>query len=72
MKINKYPQKESWTELLKRPALKKRKFSEKIANIFKKSKGMEIRHCLILIKNLMELKTKNIKVDEADMKMLKI
>jgi histidinol dehydrogenase len=34
MKINKYPEKETWTELVKRPVLKKEKLTETITEIF--------------------------------------
>ena len=34
MKISKYPQKETWSELIKRPSLQKEKLTELIAEIF--------------------------------------
>lgn len=34
MKINKYPQKEVWSELVKRPVLKRKELTELITDIF--------------------------------------
>lgn len=68
MKINKYPQKESWTELVKRPALQKEKLSEIIANIFKEVEKNGDQALLDFNKKFDGVEIKNIKVSEEEIK----
>ncbi|WEK70748.1 MAG: histidinol dehydrogenase [Candidatus Chryseobacterium colombiense] len=68
MKINKYPQKESWTELVKRPALQKEKLSEIIANIFKEVEKNGDEALLDFNKKFDGVEIKNIKVSEEEIK----
>lgn len=43
MKINKYPKKESWPELVKRPVLQREQLTELITDIFDKVEKKVIR-----------------------------
>lgn len=68
MKINKYPQKESWTELVKRPALQKEKLSGIIASIFKEVEKSGDQALLDFNKKFDGVEIKNIKVSEEEIK----
>ncbi|UMQ42621.1 histidinol dehydrogenase [Chryseobacterium sp. Y16C] len=68
MKINKYPQRESWPELVKRPVLQKEKLTQLIADIFNKVEKSGDQALIDFNKKFDGAEIKNIKVSEEEIK----
>lgn len=66
MKIYRYPQQETWTELVKRPTLEQNEISELIAEIFKKVEDNGDRALIEFNKKFDKAETKNISVTDAE------
>ncbi|AZA74431.1 histidinol dehydrogenase [Chryseobacterium indoltheticum] len=66
MKINKYPQKEIWPELVKRPIIKREEITEIIAEIFSKVKENGDQALIDLNKKFDKAEIKNINVSEEE------
>ncbi|MDQ1162208.1 histidinol dehydrogenase [Chryseobacterium sp. SORGH_AS 447] len=66
MRINKYPQKETWTELVKRPVLKKDKLTETVAQIFDKVAESGDRALIEFSKKFDNAEVLNIKVSQQE------
>lgn len=66
MKINTYPQKESWSELVKRPVLQREKLTELIADIFKEVEKNGDQALIDFNKKFDGAEIKNIKVSEEE------
>lgn len=66
MKINKYPQRESWPELVKRPVLQREKLTQLIADIFNKVEKNGDQALIDFNKKFDGAEIKNIKVSEED------
>ncbi len=66
MKINKYPQRESWPELVKRPVLQKEKLTQLIADIFNKVEKNGDQALIDFNKKFDGAEIKNIKVSEEE------
>lgn len=66
MRINTYPQKETWTELVKRPVLKKDKLTETVAQIFDKVAESGDRALIEFSKKFDNAEVLNIKVSQQE------
>lgn len=66
MRINKYPQKETWEELVKRPVLKKDKLTETVAQIFDKVAESGDRALIEFSKKFDNAEVLNIKVSQQE------
>ena len=66
MKISKYPQKETWSELVKRPVLKREKLTELIADIFKEVEKNGDQALIDFNKKFDKTEVKNINVSEEE------
>lgn len=66
MKIYRYPQQETWTELVKRPTLEQNEISELIAEIFKKVEDNGDRALMEFNKKFDKAETKNISVTDSE------
>jgi len=66
MKINAYPQKENWSELVKRPVLQKEKLTELITDIFKEVEKNGDQALLDFNKKFDGAEIKNIKVSKEE------
>ncbi|MGO4709766.1 histidinol dehydrogenase [Chryseobacterium sp. 2TAF14] len=66
MKINKYPQKEIWAELVKRPVLKREQLTELIADIFNEVKKNGDQALIAFNKKFDQAEIKNIKASEKE------
>ncbi|WBV60881.1 histidinol dehydrogenase [Chryseobacterium camelliae] len=66
MKINTYPQRESWSELIKRPVLRREKLTKLIAEIFKEVEQNGDQALLDFNKKFDGTELKNIKVSEEE------
>jgi len=66
MKINKYPQKETWPELVKRPVLQREKMTELIGDIFKEVERNGNQALLDLNKKFDGVEIKSIKVSDKE------
>lgn len=66
MKINKYPPRENWPELVKRPVLQKEKLTELIADIFKEVEQNGDQALINFNKKFDGTELKNIKVSEEE------
>ncbi|PWN59621.1 histidinol dehydrogenase [Chryseobacterium oncorhynchi] len=66
MKIYRYPQQETWTELVKRPTLEQNEISELIAEIFKKVEDNGDRALIEFNKKFDKAETENISVTDAE------
>jgi histidinol dehydrogenase len=66
MKISRYPQRETWSELVKRPALQKEKLTEIIADIFNEVKKNGDQALLNFNKKFDGAEVSNIKVSEEE------
>ena len=66
MKISKYPQKETWSELVKRPILQKAKLTELIAEIFKEVEKKGDQALIDFNKKFDKAEVKNITVSEEE------
>lgn len=68
MKINKYPQRESWPELVKRPVLQREKLTQLIADIFNKVEKNGDQALIDFNKKFDGAEITNIKVSEEEIK----
>jgi histidinol dehydrogenase len=66
MKINKYPQRETWSELVKRPALQKEKLTKIIADIFNEVEKNGDQALLDFNKKFDGAEVNNLKVSEEE------
>lgn len=66
MKINKYPKKESWPELVKRPVLKKEQLTELITDIFDKVEKKGDQALINFNKKFDQAEVENIQVSEEE------
>ncbi|REC44438.1 histidinol dehydrogenase [Chryseobacterium sp. 5_R23647] len=66
MKINKYPQKEIWPELVKRPVIKREQLTELIADIFNEVDKNGDQALIDFNKKFDKAEIKNIKVSEEE------
>lgn len=66
MKINKYPQKETWAGLVKRPVLKREKLTETITEIFNEVSKYGDRALIEFNKKFDNAEVENIKVSRED------
>ena len=66
MEINKYPQKESWPELVKRPVLKREQLTELITDIFDKVEKNGDRALINFNKKFDQAEVENIQVSEDE------
>ena len=66
MKINKYPKKESWPELIKRPVLKKKQLTELIAEIFNEVEKKGDQALINFNKKFDQAEVENIQVSEEE------
>ncbi|MGE8431460.1 histidinol dehydrogenase [Chryseobacterium joostei] len=66
MKIYRYPQQETWTELVKRPTLEQNEISELIAEIFKEVEDNGDRALIEFNKKFDKAETKNISVTYSE------
>ncbi|WP_284464442.1 histidinol dehydrogenase [Chryseobacterium sp.] len=66
MKIYRYPQQETWTELVKRPTLEQNEISELIAEIFKKVEDNGDWALIEFNKKFDKAETKNISVTDSE------
>lgn len=66
MKINKYPKKESWPELVKRPVLKREQLTELITDIFDKVEKNGDRALINFNKKFDQAEVENIQVSEDE------
>ncbi len=66
MKINKYPKKESWPELVKRPVLKKEQLTELIAEIFNEVEKNGDQALINFNKKFDQAEVENIQVSEEE------
>ncbi|WP_312077937.1 histidinol dehydrogenase [Chryseobacterium sp.] len=66
MKISKYPQKETWQELVKRPVLQREKLTELIADIFKEVEKNGDQALIDFNKKFDSAEVKNINVSEEE------
>ncbi|WP_404985899.1 histidinol dehydrogenase [Chryseobacterium sp. M5] len=66
MKINKYPQKEIWSELIKRPVLKKKQLTELIAEIFNEVEKKVDQALINFNKKFDQAEVENIQVSEEE------
>ncbi|MFY1046246.1 histidinol dehydrogenase [Chryseobacterium sp. GP-SGM7] len=66
MKINKYPQKKTWSELIKRPVLKQNELSEIIVDIFEKVKENGDQALIDFNKKFDKADVENIKVSDEE------
>lgn len=66
MKINKYPQKESWLELVKRPVLKREQLTELITDIFDKVEKKGDQALINFNKKFDQAEVENIQVSEEE------
>lgn len=66
MKINKYPQKEIWPELVKRPVIKREQLTELIADIFNEVDKNGDQALINFNKKFDKAEIKNIKVSEEE------
>ncbi|WP_139423633.1 histidinol dehydrogenase [Chryseobacterium mulctrae] len=66
MKINKYPKKDSWPELVKRPVLKKEQLTELITNIFNEVEKNGDQALIALNKKFDQAEIENIQVSEEE------
>ncbi|AZA98554.1 histidinol dehydrogenase [Chryseobacterium joostei] len=68
MKIYKYPQREIWADLVKRPTFEQNEISELIAEIFKEVKDNGDRALIEFNKKFDKAQTENISVTDAEIK----
>lgn len=66
MKINKYPKKDSWPELVKRPVLKKEQLTELITNIFNEVEKNGDQALIAFNKKFDQAEIENIQVSEEE------
>ncbi|WP_175622635.1 histidinol dehydrogenase [Chryseobacterium schmidteae] len=66
MKINKYPKKESWLELVKRPVLKREQLTELITDIFDKVEKKGDQALINFNKKFDQAEVENIQVSEEE------
>lgn len=66
MKINKYPQKEIWSELVKRPVLKREQLTELITDIFDKVEKKGDQTLINFNKKFDQAEVENIQVSEEE------
>ncbi|MFC7345178.1 histidinol dehydrogenase [Chryseobacterium zhengzhouense] len=66
MKISKYPQKETWSELVKRPVLQREKLTELIADIFNEVEKNGDQALIDFNKKFDKVEVKNINVSEEE------
>lgn len=66
MKINKYPKKENWPELVKRPVLKKEQLTELITNIFNEVEKNGDQALIAFNKKFDQAEIENIQVSEEE------
>lgn len=66
MKINKYPKKDSWQELVKRPVLKKEQLTELITNIFNEVEKNGDQALIAFNKKFDQAEVENIQVSEEE------
>lgn len=66
MKINKYPKKESWPELVKRPVLKRKELTELIADIFNEVEKNGDQALIAFNEKFDQAKVENIQVSEDE------
>ncbi|WP_265427692.1 histidinol dehydrogenase [Chryseobacterium sp. YIM B08800] len=66
MKINKYPQKEVWSELVKRPVLKRKELTELIADIFNEVEKNGNQALIAFNEKFDQAKVENIQVSEGE------
>lgn len=66
MKINKYPKKESWPELVKRPVLKKEQLTELIAEIFNEVEKNGDQALIAFNKKFDQAEVENFQVSEEE------
>lgn len=66
MKINKYPKKENWPELVKRPVLKREKLTELIADIFNEVEKNGDQALIAFNKKFDQAEVENIQVSEEE------
>lgn len=66
MKINKYPKKESWLELVKRPVLKREQLTELITDIFDKVEKKGDQALIAFNKKFDQAEVENIQVSEEE------
>jgi len=66
MKINKYPKKESWPELVKRPVLKREQLTELIAGIFKEVEKKGDQALIDFNKKFDQAEVENIQVSKEE------
>lgn len=66
MKINKYPQKEIWSELVKRPVLKREKLTELITDIFNEVEKNGDQALIAFNKKFDQAEVENIQVSEEE------
>ncbi|WP_210149303.1 histidinol dehydrogenase [Chryseobacterium scophthalmum] len=66
MKINKYPQKEVWSELVKRPVLKRKELTELIADIFNEVEKNGDQALIAFNKKFDQAEVENIQVSEVE------
>lgn len=66
MKINKYPQKEVWSELVKRPVLKRKELTELIADIFDEVQKNGDQALIAFNKKFDQAEVENIQVSEEE------
>ena len=66
MKINKYPKKESWPELVKRPVLKREQLTELIADIFDEVQKNGDQALIAFNKKFDQAEVENIQVSEEE------
>lgn len=67
MKINKYPQKEIWSELVKRPVLKREQLTELITDIFNEVEKNGNQALIAFNKKFDRAEVKNIKVSKEEL-----
>lgn len=66
MKINKYPKKESWPELVKRPLLKRKELTELITDIFNEVEKNDDLALIAFNKKFDQAEVENIQVSEEE------
>lgn len=66
MKINKYPDKNTWSELIKRPVLKREELTEIVVDIFKKVEENGDQALIDFNKKFDHAEVKNIKVSDEE------
>lgn len=70
MKINKYPKKDSWPQLVKRPVLKKEQLTELITNIFNEVEKNGDQALIAFNKKFDQAEIENIQVSEEEIESL--